>query len=377
MAWLRFRLHYLLFATSLALTSASVLTQDQINWTFAYSPPVATAGPAKFETVLDMRVEKGVMHSPHIVSGEVPQIMWFQGSAEAVADVEIWSADYNVLTGKFSEASEVFDASALTGAMQPRQPVLALGNTIQSTPARQDRFIGTILSAGGWAASSIAQIKMRDGVPVYARKLPLSPFLNRSNLVRNGVAMFGDTDIAVPAYHEMAAAFGLLVRLGPEGRVRATSRMGFGKTAIQPELIITGPQSAVALMRPFDGSGKLYRSETIDGGQVWSLPIHVVDVANPDAPVAAVLLSNGSILMAANNSATSDRSMSLMLSKDGGQSWKTIHELEDFGTQKRSAVRYPDMERLINGDILLTYSVFSKRGIRAITLNETWVNAHE
>lgn len=103
----------------------------------------------------------------------------------------------------------------------------------------------------------------------------------------------------------------------------------------------------------------------------------VAGLGNPDAPVAVVLLSDGRILMAANTDAISDRSLSLLVSDDQGRSWSIIARLEDKGNTKRSAVRYPDMERLPTGEILLTYSTFSKHGIRAQFFNEAWINSRD
>ena len=167
------------------------------------------------------------------------------------------------------------------------------------------------------------------------------------------------------------------MRLSRNGRVLATARIGHGRTAIQPEIVVTGPKTAVAFLRPFDGSANLYRSETIDGGQTWTPPAQLTDVANPGSPVAALLLSDGRILMAANNDASSAQSLSLMVSRDRGRHWTTLYDIEKSGPEKRRAVRYPDLESLATGEILLTYSTYSRGAIRGQVFNEAWLNSRE
>ena len=337
--------------------------------------PLDPGGGAQFDTILDMRSDSGVMHSAHIApTGDGARLLWFQGSAEAMPDVEIWAADLNLATRQFGDSFALFDRHNVTLATTPGQPVLILGNTVQGQPGSRETYLSTVVSAGGWAAASVAEIRTLANVPVSARKLPLSPFLNRSTLVRNGAIAFGDGHVALPAYHELVAGFGLLVRLGPDGRVRSTARIGHGKLVIQPEIVVTGPKTAVALLRPFDRSGRLFRAETIDGGQNWTHPAPIAGLENPDAPVAAILLSDGRILMAANTDRASAENMSLLVSGNHGRSWQKVAELDNFGTGAQRDLRYPDLERLTTGEILLTYSTFSKQGIRAHLFNEAWIN---
>ncbi len=233
--------HKILFATSIALAVAADTSENLTDQSFIFQAPVGPGGAPKFENVLDLSSKPLVMHAPHIVTGITTQILWFQGSREAVPDVEIWAVDFDTSKGKLADAFGLFRRQSLTQAMAPRQPVLILGNTIQKEPGVPNTYLATVVSLGGWAAASVAQVNMQNGTAVVARKLPLSPFLNPSTLVRNSAIHLGGGDLLVPAYHEMAGAFGLLVRLGQDGRVRSTARIGHWRTAIQPEIVGTGP----------------------------------------------------------------------------------------------------------------------------------------
>ena len=369
----------LLLAAGLA--AASVWLRPVPPWEFAFDKPPAGGGAApEFRTVLDVRGADqpgggATLHSPAILRARPPAILWFQGSREAAHDVRIMSVTLSGAALAPGPVVPLLDAASMSRAMTPPQVVMILGNTIQARPGEADRLLATIVSAGGWAASSIAAVEMADGKPVRARKLPLSPLLNRSQLVRNAVIRFANGDIGVPAYFEMAASFGELVRLGPDMRVRAKARIGQGVAAIQPAIVVTGPKTAVALMRPFGDLRRVFRSETRDGGRTWTRPAPLMDLPNPGAPVAALGLADGRILMAFNDGEAQADNMTLAVSDDAGLSWKRLVQVEVPGRESPAVYRYPDLARLADGRFLLTYSTFAKGGIRAHVFNRAWLDS--
>ena len=87
--------------------------------------------------------------------------------------------------------------------------------------------------------------------------------------------------------------------------------------------------------------------------------------------VAALPLADGSILMAMNDNAGDASVLRLAVSRDQGNSWRVIRTLEHDGGD----ARYPMLRRLEGGEIALTYSHATKRGIRAYVLNDAWVAA--
>ena len=251
---------------------------------------------------------------------------------------------------------------------------MTLGNTIEN-PSQPDTLLATVVSLGGWAMASIAKVRLGPHLPEQAQKLALSPILNRSHLVKSPMVRFADGDMALPVYFEMGNAFSEIARLDPQGRVRAKVRIPQAFRAIQPMVVPLSDSSALALMRNFDpASDRLLASWTEDGGRTWSRA-RPLDLPNPNAPVAALRLSDGRLLMAYNNHATRADTMMLALSTDAGRSWQDIRLLEDHGADADSAVRYPMMHRLASGEILLVYSHSAKRGIRALLFNEAWVDA--
>lgn len=344
-----------------------------------FSVPVVSAGGATpvFETIADFSPDSGIAHAPSIVgTPDGFSVFWFQGSKEAKPDVEIVSSNFFRGPGGGFIAdppAPLLRSDDLTEASSPAQKIIVLGNTIgKSGPG--EGYYATVLSVGGWAMSGVMDVKTDGGKIVSARRLSLAPILGRSTLVRAPALKFLDGDTALPAYFEMGNAFSQLVRIGPDGRVRDIRRISEGRYAIQPAIVAFSTLDAVALMRGFDGNGQVYGSWTANGGNSWSLP-EGLDLPGPDAPVAALLLSNGRLLVAYNNDPKLANRMDLAVSDDQGHSWQHVAMLEDHGDQRESKLRYPALARLESGEIVLAYSYGSKRGIRVHMFNEAWLDA--
>lgn len=364
-------------AISIGLSAWAWRRDVPLDWRFAVPPVVVPQGAPRFETVFDYEATEGQAHSPAIeVTGDGFSILWFEGSEEAQADVDIFAAD-------FTPASEGWQASAprrrvtrsaLGDAFEPRQLVVTLGNTIQNEGVPGGLY-ATVVSVGGWAMASVADVRMRGGAPARARKLDLSPLLNRSFLVKSPMLAYADGSRGLPAYFEMGNTFAALVRFAPDGRVRDRRRMPGRLNAIQPMIVPLDEARAVAFMRNFaSGAQRLLVSRTGDGGRSWS-EVAETDMPNPSAPVAALSLGGDRILMAANDDPDKADILRLILSEDGGRTWRRLATLEDAGGDATRAARYPMLRRMGDGRIVLTYSIGTKRGIRAHVFNDAWVAA--
>jgi predicted neuraminidase len=344
----------------------------ELIWEFSVAAPVhESQEEPRVNTVFDYSSPAGTAHSPAIVlHPDGFSLVWFDGTRESHEDVVIKQARFTKsdLGWANNNPNVYFDKEALSKKTTPRQIILSLGNTVQYGD-EQNAALATIVSIGGWAAASISKVDFIDGLPAAVRKLSLSPFLNRSHLVRAPTVAYADGSVAIPAYFELGNAFGELVRLDKDGYVRDKRRMSQGRFAIQPMIVPLDAKNAVALMRNFDEhSDRLIATWTENGGRSWS-PARLLEVPNPNSPVAAILLHSNDLLMVFNDSPTDARVLRLAISKDQGHTWKTVRTLEQDG----GVVRYPAMARLPDGDILLTYSVGSKRGIKALIFNENWI----
>ena len=350
-------------AVSVGLSAWAIRRDAPLEWRFAPAPFVDLERAAEFTTVLDYTAPTGQAHSPAIdLSGPLPRVIWFEGSEEAKADVDIFASDLTESDGWLSSAPQrVLTRGGLTESFAPTELVVTLGNTIED--AGRGGLYATVVSVGGWAMASVAE--MHEGA---ARKLNLSPLLNRSFLVKSPMVAYAGGTRGLPAYFEMGSAYGALVRFGQDGRVRDMRRIPGPQKGIQPMIVPLDATRAVAILRDFDsGAGRLLISRTMDGGQSWTV-MEDAGVANPSAPVAALNLGDGRILMVVNDDAGNGGVLRLTLSGDGGESWDVLHTLEEGGED----ARYPMMRILEDGRIMLTYSVGAKGGIRAHVFSARW-----
>ncbi|SEK57553.1 BNR repeat-like domain-containing protein [Roseovarius nanhaiticus] len=354
-------------ALSIGLSAWSIRRDVPLAWDWAVPAPVRRAGPPVFETVLDHVPETGIAHSPAIILNEGGMsVLWFAGSQEAQADVDVVGVDIGT-DGTVSPVTPRLTSAALADVFEPRQLVVTLGNTIQRDGA-EDKLYTTAVSVGGWAMASVAEVAMGPDGPRHARKLNLSPLLNRSFLVKSPMVGYADGRYALPAYFEMGSTYGALVRLDGQGRVRDMRRMAGPMKAIQPMIVPLDSSRAVAFLRNFDsGSRHLLISRTDDGGRTWDT-VRETDMPNPSAPVAALGIGEGAILMAVNDDAGDGGILNLVLSEDGGETWRHLRTLEEGGGD----ARYPMMRALPDGRIALVYSVRGKKGIRAYVFNLAW-----
>lgn len=356
-------------ALSLGLSVLAIRRDWPLVWRFSVPEHLPVTSEAHFRTVLDHRPEKGQAHAPAIVpKGDGFAVLWFQGSAEAQPDVDIWSVDLKREGSGWhvSEPAPHLTRTVLGQAMEPRQLVVTLGNTI-AHDGRPGHLLATVVSVGGWAMAAIADVAMSHTGPVTARKLDLSPILNRSFLVKSPMLAFEGGSHALPAYFEMGPTFGALVRFDETGRVRDRRWMRSRRAkAIQPMIVPLDALRALAFLRDFDRSNTLWLSRSEDGGQTWSDP-EPTDRPNPSAPVAAMALGDGKLLMAANDDDGAPDTLILSVSEDEGESWREIHRLTGPG-----ALRYP-MLRRVGEEIVLVHSTDGKRGIAAHVFGAGWL----
>ncbi|MGI3209614.1 exo-alpha-sialidase [Roseovarius tibetensis] len=357
--------------SSVVISAVAIRRDAPLDWRFAAIAPLPTGAQPRFETVFDHTVDTGQAHAPAIVLRENGfGLVWFTGSAEAQPGVDIHGVDVTRQADGWdvTDPAPVVTCRDLARAFAPRQLVVTLGNTIENQ-GRSGGLYVTAVSVGGWAMAAIADVTMGgQGGPHHARKLNLSPLLNRSFLVKSPMIAYADGSHGLPAYFEMGPTYGALVRFDTQGRVRDQRRMrGLGAKVIQPMIVPLDATRAVALLRDFDHSGVLWLSRTEDGGRTWSTATRT-DRPNPGAPVAALSLGDGRLLMAANDDPAAPNDLVLSLSRDSGETWRALHRFTGDG-----ALRYP-MLRQVGDDLVLAYSTGGKRGITAHVFNAAWIS---
>lgn len=359
-----------LIALSIMLSVWTLSREVMPVWRFKI-PEAPKGDAAFFKTIFDYSAPSGQAHAPSLTEDQgAVALLWFEGSAEAQADVDIYAVRLEKNGGELAPGPKHarITRSGLGQAMDPEQLVVTLGNTIEA--GRPDEVLATIVSIGGWAMASVADIKLGPDGPVRGRKLNLSPFLNRSNLVKSPLVFFEDGHRGLPSYFELGSAYGVLARINGQGRVCDTRRLTGSGKPIQPMIVPLNALNAVAFLRDLAGSGQLLISRSFDGGQHWT-SVEPAGLANPNAPVAALLLNEDLILVVANDDPHGGDRLSLLTYRPSTAAWHHLRELEANGVN----ARYPVLRLNEDGTILLAYSTGNKTGLRLHHFSRSWAEA--
>ena len=266
---------------------------------------------------------------------------WFAGSREGAPDVVIRTAVFDPAKNTWSPERSIVNRIDTERALL--RYVKKIGNPVaQRAPDGKLWLYYVTVSLGGWAGSSITAITSTDDGATWgpARRLITSPFINISTLIKGTPFLYSDGTMGLPEYHEFIGKFGELLRIGGSGKIITKQRLSSGKSTLQPVVLITSPQQALVLMRRSGNSPKrVISTRTGDAGQHWSTPIPTT-LANPDAAISGVVLPDGKMLVVLNNIEDGRDALSLVVSADGGASWKKVYQLEDQRGQPTDPVHF-------------------------------------
>lgn len=355
---------------------------------FAVSPPAATppanalvasawkeVGPPR-----DIPMPPGVpaAHASSLLALPAGQVgaassdllaAWFAGSRESGADVQIWMARFDgaaaLGAGAWQAPVAVLNRHAL--AQQLGFGVRRLGNPVlwRDADGRLQLFV-VATGLGGWAASRVLQVQLEPAAAAgpgwtvtHARVLPLSPLWNLSTLVRTQAAPLADGGAWLPTYFELWRKYPSALRVGPLGEFVAPVRLSHQGGGLQPAVVPLSAREGLALMRDFS-AGAVRVAHTGDGGQSWEdrPPLAVL---NPNASVAALRLTDGSLAMVANPQRTGRQRLDLLRSADG-VTWTLVATLED--ASPGAEFSYPALALSADGRRLHVSYTFERKRIR-------------
>lgn len=332
---------------------------------FVVTPPRAVpAVPGAVRATYLQPPSDGVAHAVTAIELADGRIVayWFAGSREGAGDVVLRSSI--LADDAWSAPRTVVDRQSM-GAEQ-RRFIKTIGNpVILRHPGGEYWLITVSVTLGGWSGSALNLMRSADGItwgpPV---RLVTGPFLNLSTLVKGPALVRADGLVALPAYHEFASAYPELLLIDGDGRVVDKIRMG-GRCQIQPWAVALDPRRAVALMRAYGCTERrLWVTATEDAGATWDLPR--ATLANPDSPAAAVALPGGRIAAVLNDDPASAKTLDLVISDDGGETWR--HGAPVFGgAEQDETYRYPWLLQDSDGR-LHVFATESQRGIRHAVL---------
>ena len=105
----------------------------------------------------------------------------------------------------------------------------------------------------------------------------------------------------------------------------------------------------------------LYRCESFDGGDTWSVPVPMALVSATSPPNVKRIPSTEDLLLVWNHSLTGARNpLTATISKDDGETWGNVRDLED---DPQHSFAYPSIT-FVGDEVLLTYyrSFYDKTG---------------
>lgn len=328
-----------LTAIATALISAAVLCQRYgagLEWHLQWPVWHATAPDAvpQFATDFASSDTNRFVHAASVTTLPDGRLLsvWFAGSREGARDVRIVGAYYDPVSrnwGPEQVMATIDDTRRALGRF-----VRKLGNPVVSqAPDGKLWLFYVSVSVGGWGGSAINAMVSMDGGTTWSapQRLVTSPFFNISTLVKGTPFYYRDGSMGLPVYHEFLGKFGELLRLDTEGQVRDKIRISRGNKSLQPVIVAAGPTEAAVLLRYAGGAPKrLLTSHTSDGGRHWQSP-RKAQVPNSNAAVSAVRMPDGNILGVMNDLDAGRYSLSLLISRDDGSTWRQLTHLDDDG----------------------------------------------
>jgi predicted neuraminidase len=303
---------------------------------------------------------------------------WFAGSREGATDVVIQTAVLDTKAGSWSNPEVVIDRVAAEKGLS--RYIKKLGNPlpVRSSQGKLQLYFVTV-SVGGWAGSSISWMESSDEGVSWSRpqRLITSPALNLSTLIKAPGFEFTDGTLGLPVYHEWMGKFGELIRIDG-GRVIDKRRMSSGHALLQPIVFIDAPEKAVAYFRQARSAGpaRIASALTENAGQSWASGIDL-DLANPNAAIAGLQLSNGDRLIALNDLESARHRLVLAIAPAGTSNWNVIAELESDQTLINGLYRefsYPSLLLGANGQVHLLYT-YDRKKMKHVQFDPRWIES--
>lgn len=301
--------------------------------------------------------------------------VWYGGSREGAKDVNIYYSVYDRKTGLWSKERVL--VSPASSSRELGRYIKKVGNAVIFRDQENRLWLFYVsVSFGGWSGSSLNyKVSMDQGeIWTPSRKLILSPFFNLSNLVKNKpISIKGR--FMLPIYHELFRKFPEILLAKPEGdKLRYEKRrMGFKTRLLQPSIFSEG-EGIIAYFRNASRAEKKYifQSKSLNGGTTWSEPLPT-DLPNPNSGFDIVTTPEGHLLIVLNDTLKNRWRLALYISKDYGNSWEKIRNLENKEGMEFS---YPSIIHAPDRMYHITYT-YNRRYIKHVAFSEAWLRKNE
>ncbi len=382
-----------LFFSAVALIGTLQIGQamrQHTDWQFKPTPFTqrdnqATDASAPFirSQFVSAQMPTASVHAATVAPTDNGELMalWFGGSREGARDVALYGARFNPKNNSWNPVQQQVTRTQTQAEVY--RYIKKLGNPVLYNDGNGRLWLFYVsVSVGGWAGSAINTSYSQNNGHTWspAKRLISSPFMNVSTLVKTAPLNYGNGDLALPAYHEMAGKFAELLRIDNKASVTDKRRISHGRGSLQPSIVALDGQQAIALMRDAGPQpGHLLIAETQDGGQNWH-NLQYTDIPNPNAAAMAIAHDEQHLLLVLNDTQDNDRRrLSLALMDSSSRQWRVIHRLEDDtadqNTNSDSEYSYPFITRDQTGDYHILYT-WRRQNIKHVRFNRAFVDQH-
>ncbi|WP_339080589.1 sialidase family protein [Pseudomonas sp. TMP9] len=295
------------------------------------SPPLAATEPLFAARFASSNMQDFV-HSASItgLTGGNQMAVWFAGTREGSADVQIRAARFDAAKGQWGAERVLATRKGTERAVGKR--IRKLGNPVISlAPDNRLWLFYVSVSIGGWAGSAVNAMVSDDLGETWSApwQLVTSPFLNISTLVRGAPVFHADGSIGLPVYHEFLGKFPEYLHLSKNGQVQGKYRIGKARYSLQPSVVPLDEHRAVALLRyAGETHHRVLASRTEDNGRTWSQP-QPLEPSNPNSSVSAVGRPDGSLLVAMNDLEDGRFRLTLYTTDSNLDNWRTLGDLDE------------------------------------------------
>ncbi|WP_095143665.1 exo-alpha-sialidase [Pseudomonas sp. Irchel s3b6] len=305
-----------------------------VHSTFALMKPVPAVADAAKPIYTSRFASSGLVdfvHSSAVTALPDGSLMavWFAGTREGAADVQVRSARFDAKTGEWG-AEQVLVTRDST-EQGTRKHIRKLGNPVVAlAPDNRLWLFYVSVSMGGWAGSAVNVMVSNDFGRQWSapRQLITSPFLNISTLVRSAPVFHADGSIGLPVYHEFLGKFAEYLYLSADGNVIDKYRISHGNNSLQPTVVPLDGQRGIAMLRyAGDTHHRVLASRTEDAGQTWSEP-YPLDPSNPNSSLAAVATPEHGLLVALNDLQEGRFKLSLYRTDAEMADWHSLQDLD-------------------------------------------------
>jgi len=294
-------------------------------------------------------------HASTVVETERGDLLaaWYSGSAEKAEDVAIFASRRPRGSESWSEPAVIADT-----------PNHSEGNPVLWLDPNGSLWLFYVTMYGySWNDCKIKYKISEDHGRTWGEEVVLRDELGW--MTRNSPVVLPDGVVLLPVYDEVR--WHSMVILTSDGfkSWKAYGDLSSPDGAIQPTVIIRDDGSLLMYMRT--GGGRIWMSESRDGGRTWS-PGRPTSLRNPNAAVCLLKLESGDVALAYNDSESGRSPLNIALSANDGSSWRFRRVLESG----KGSFAYPFLAQDQDGWIHVTYS-YNRDTIKHVQLNESWI----